>query len=169
MGKTISSVRTAITQWIPGRRIAPIPPPPGPNDHESLVAALEHATRWYEYRISQGLQVLNFYLVSTAVNSAAYVAALQAKLDAVAGAVGLVAALVSVAAALAGWRSRGLARLALQPIAEIQDRLAATLNMDSLRLVQRNPHRTFTTPISLVMFVLACVISVSGALYAWLR
>ncbi|MEV4355058.1 hypothetical protein [Nonomuraea sp. NPDC049625] len=169
MGKTISSVRTAITQWIPGRRVAPIPPPPGPNDHESLVAALEHATRWYEYRISQGLQVLNFYLVSTAVNSAAYVAALQAKLDAVAGAVGLVAALVSVAAALAGWRSRGLARLALQPIAEIQDRLAATLNMDSLRLVQRNPHRTFTTPISLVMFVLACAISVSGALYAWLR
>ncbi|MFI7126999.1 hypothetical protein ACIBQ1_14995 [Nonomuraea sp. NPDC050153] len=133
------------------------------------MAALEHATRWYEYRISQGLQVLNFYLVSTAVMSAAYVAALQAKLDAVAGAVGLVAALVSVAASLAGWRFRGLARLALQPIAEIQDRLAATLDLDSLRLVQRNPHRTFTMPISVIMFVFACVISITGALYAWLR
>ncbi|GAA4083073.1 hypothetical protein [Nonomuraea soli] len=157
-----------VAQWLSGRSRAPAEPAER-NDHESLVAALEHAQRWYEHRLGLGLQILNFYLVSIAVMAAAYVGALQAKLDAVAGAIGVISAMVSLAAAIAGWRQRSLARLALQPLAELQDRLATASGVASLRMLERNPRRMTAMPVSLIMFTIACAISITGTLYAWLR
>ncbi len=137
-----------------------------------LTVALDHATGWYQFRTSNGLQVLNFLLVATAVLSAAYVSAINGGLHVVAGAIALVGLAVSGGAYLVGRRQRDDARLAETPIMEIQNRLAADLNIDSLRMAQRSVedrkiwwHSAKT--IAHIIFQLGAVLSIAAAVYAW--
>jgi len=102
-----------------------------------LTTALDHAWRWHELRISSGLQILNFYLLAIAVLTSAYVSALNARNHVVSVAVALAGAAVTACAYMVGARQDHVARLALAPIQEIENRLADALELDSLRLVER--------------------------------
>jgi hypothetical protein len=110
-------------------------PTPQKDDQETLAMALDHVWRWYELRHGQGIQVINFFMLAVAVLSAGYVSALNAKLYAAAGAVGLLGMIVSVVVFLVSRRLRDVGKIAEEPIAALQDRLATTLNVDSLRMM----------------------------------
>lgn len=144
----------------------------GQQDIALLTVALEHATRWYEFRTSNGLQVLNFFLLASAVMSAAYVSAINGRLHAVAGAIALVGLAVSSGTYLVGRRQRDDARLAEVPIMEIQARLAADLSIDSMRMVEHSvEHRKIwwhsATTTAHVIFPLAAALCIAAAVYAW--
>lgn len=111
----------------------------GENDHARLATALDHCWRWFELRVSHGMQMLNFAVVAFALLSAAYVSALSGKLYGIAGAVAILAATVATTASLTARRQRQIAWIAAEPIREIQRRLAADLGIDSLRILDRSP------------------------------
>jgi len=102
-----------------------------------LETALDHAWRWHELRINNGLQVLNFYLLAIAVLATAYVSALNARNHVVAVAVALAGVAVTTSAYVVGARQDHVARIALAPTQEIENRLADALAIDSMRLVER--------------------------------
>jgi hypothetical protein len=124
----------------PSRR-AVIEAIPGSRKEESkdflLIAALDHAWRWHDLRINCGLQILNFYLLAIAVLIAAYGSALNARNYTVSVAVALVGAAVTASTYMVGARQDHVARMALASIKEIESRLAAGLEIDSIRLVER--------------------------------
>jgi len=124
-------------------RVAPLAAAPpiaaGENDHAKLATALDHSWRWFELRVSHGMQMLNFAVVAFALLAAAYVSALNDKLYGIAGAVALLAAAVAITAYLTARRQRQIGWIAAEPIREIQRRLAADLGIDSLRILDRSP------------------------------
>jgi hypothetical protein len=142
------------------------------HDAALLATALDHATRWYDFRTSAGLQVLNFFLLASAVLSTAYVSAINGRLHVVAVAIAVVGAAVSCGTYLVGRRLRDDARFSELPIMEIEDRLAAGLNMESLRMVKRSiDHRKIwwhnATTIANIMFPLIIAGCIAAATYAW--
>lgn len=109
------------------------------DDHAKMATALDHSWRWFELRVSHGMQMLNFGVVAFALLSAAYVSALSDKLYGVAGAVALLAAAVAITTYLTARRQRQIAWIAGPPIREIQRRLAADLRIESLCILDRSP------------------------------
>ncbi len=99
---------------------AALPTGTGEAGSAELETALDHAWRWFELRVSHGLQMLNFAVLAFALLSAAYVSALSDKLYGVAGAVALLAAAVAVATNLVARRQRQIGWIAAEPIREIQ-------------------------------------------------
>src|ERR1700739_2370486 len=99
-----------------------------------LSMALEHVDRWVEGRNTSGLQVLNFFLITVALLSTAYVSAINGRLHLVASAVAVAGTVVSSTAYLVGRQRRDAARLGENPMAVLQDRLASQLGIDSLRM-----------------------------------
>jgi len=138
-----------------------------------LTIALDHVWRWHEFRNASGLQVLNYYLLASAVMSAAYVSAINGRLHAVAGAIALLGVAVSGAAYLVGRRQRDVARLAEGPLKQIQDLLATDLDIDSLRMAERAAEHRKTwwhnsTVTANIIFPLAAIVSIAAAAYAWI-
>jgi hypothetical protein len=136
-----------------------------------LTTALDHAWRWYDIRISSGLQILNFYLLAMAVLTTAYVSGLNARNHVVSVAVALAAAAVTVSTYTVGARQDHVARLALVPIQEVENRLADELNIGSLRLVEqyRVRHRLSTYAargIAHFIYPLIIAVCVAAAIYA---
>ena len=141
-----------------------------PDDVQLLTAALDHAWQWWEFRINNGLQVLNFFLLASAIMVAAYVSALSSHLYVVASAIGLIGAIVSSATFIVGKRQHDVANLGAAPIAELQSRLASTLNIDSLRMVERHPSSR-SLPIggravAYLLFPITLIASAAAAAYA---
>jgi|ERR1700733_9403601 len=102
-----------------------------------LATALDHAWRWYDLRINSGLQILNFYLLAMTVLTAAYVSSFNSRNHIISVSVALAGAAVSASSYMAGVRQDHVARIALPPIEEAEDRLAAELGIDSLRLAEQ--------------------------------
>jgi hypothetical protein len=142
-------------------------------DVQLLTIALDHATRLYESRMANGHQVLNYFLVATAVLSTAYVSAINGKLHLVGFAVGLLGMTLAIVAYLVGRRQRDVARLAEMPMKEIQEVLADSLDIDSLRMSDRAEGQRTTwwrssTLMANAIFTLAAIVSVTAAIYALL-
>ena len=143
-------------------------------DTELLKVALDHVVGWNEFQVTCGLQVVSFFLLSAAVLAAAYVSALTGHLYAVAGTIALVGAAASGGAYLIGRRQSYIARLAQKPLMEIQDRLAGSLNIDSLRMAVQveASRRTFwrgSNSTANVIFPVAMALSMVATIYAWLK
>jgi hypothetical protein len=144
-----------------------------PDNRETLTAALDHAWRWYEFRYGQVVQLFNFYILATAVLTTGYVTALNSKLYIVAGVVGLVVAGLSLATLLIGEGLRNSALLAAEPIVIMQGRLAASLGIEELRIVERHRGQTIPTwragtmvaPFALGVVMIA---GIAAAFAAWL-
>jgi hypothetical protein len=136
-----------------------------------LTAALDHAWKWWEFRISNGLQVLNFFLLAAAVMAAAYVSALGSHLHLVVAAVAVLGAAVSSAAYVVGKRQSDVAGLAVEPLREIQARLAESLGIETLRMVDRyqgiqRRRLPGGRAAAQLMFPVAAVASTAAAVYA---
>ena len=160
-------------------RVAPLAAAPpiaaGENDHAELATALDHSWRWFELRVSHGMQMLNFAVVAFALLAAAYVSALSDKLYGIAGAVALLAAAVAITAYLTARRQRQIGWIAAEPIREIQRRLAADLGIDSLRILDRSPaarsrwRSAMWLATALHAVVLATCLTAAATAWFWLR
>ncbi len=111
-------------------------------------------------------------MVAVAVMAAGYGSALSAKFYAAAGVVGLLGAALSVLVFLVNRRLRSIAMLADDPVAELEDRLASSLEMDSLRMVSL--YRAHTQPklvraerLYAVATGTAVLSGLAAAFYAW--
>ncbi|MEI5101771.1 hypothetical protein RB200_28765 [Streptomyces sp. PmtG] len=137
-------------------------------DHEILMIALDHAWRWYENRRGRAYQVLNALLVFLAVTATAYAAAVTADMHGPAGVMCVVAAVIIVGAHAESMRLQASAHLAEEAIRKLQEGLAATLDIDALRLVEREHALHSTQPVTeRVLVCLGVVISLGGAVYTW--
>jgi hypothetical protein len=143
------------------------------SDAELLGLALGHVSHWHEYRLSNGLQVLNYFLVASAILATAYVSAINDKLNVIAGMISLLGVAVSGASYFAGKQQRDIALLAMAPYRVIQGRLADALGIDSLRIIERadeylqvTRHRQARS--ANLIFPLAATVSVLATIYAWL-
>ena len=81
---------------------------PAEDDTALLIAALSYALGWYEARIDRGLQVINYFLVASAVLATAYVSALDGKRYAVPAVIALAGAALTGLAFILGRRQRRL-------------------------------------------------------------
>lgn len=139
-------------------------------ESELLTTALDHAWRWFDLRMTGALQIVNYYLVAAALTSAAYVSALNGRHYAIAGAIAIIASSVSLVAYSAGQRQRDIAQFAVTPIREIEDRLAESLSIDSLRMVEHSRHvpkPLFPYLTAHILYPVGVIIGVAAAIYAW--
>lgn len=147
---------------------------PRGTDHETLALALDHAWRWSENRRGRAYQVLNALLVCLAVMATAYAAAMNAHMYGAAGVISLLTGVILIAAHSESMRLRGSALLAEDAIKKIQDHLAMTLDIDALRLIEREqalhepPRLPWMHPVSRVLVCLGVLVSLGGAVYTWI-
>jgi len=147
----------------------------GKNDPAKLATALDHSWRWFELRISHGMQMLNFAVVAFALLSAAYVSALGDRLYGVAGTVALLAAVVATTANLTARRQRQIGWIAAEPIREIQRRLAEDLHIPSLRILENSPpapspwRSAMWLAAALYAVLLAICLTATATAWFWLR
>lgn len=142
------------------------------NELPQLTTALDHVWRWYDLRVNAGMQFLNFYLLAIAVLISGYVSALNSRNHGLAVVVALIAAAVTIFEYMIGVRQDRVARLALSPIQELEDRLAEALDIDSIRLVKqyRAKQELPTHSVRLARFAVPVIIAVcaTAAIYAGL-
>lgn len=98
--------------------------------------AINHAWSWYEMSLGHRLQVANYLLVLLLANATAYVAALQAHLDTIAGSVAVFAIISTLTSAYIVRRCRQRMAAAAVPLAKIQCRLADTLDLPELKMIE---------------------------------
>ncbi|MEU5592778.1 hypothetical protein [Streptomyces sp. NPDC020298] len=146
----------------------------GGTDHEALALALDHAWRWFENRRGRAYQVLNALLVLVAVAATAYAAALNAHMHGVAGTISLLTGVIIAAAYSESTRLQAQSLLAEDAIKELQERLATTLDIDALRMVEREralhqpPRPSWIHPASRPLVLVGILASLGGAVYTWL-
>ncbi|QXJ25801.1 hypothetical protein AGRA3207_007352 [Actinomadura graeca] len=135
--------------------------------NDLLIAALNHAWAAHEARTNRGLQVANYYLVSTAILATAYVSAITANLNMIAGVLGIYEAITTFLAYRIG---RGQAEGAWREgnaVAELRARVADDLRLEKFQVRQNKPRPSWWP--SKAAFSAATALAVSAASYAFLR
>jgi hypothetical protein len=139
---------------------------PAADDTALLIAALNHAWDWYDARTNRGLQVINYFLVAIAVLATAYVSAINGKHYAIAAAIASSGAVLTAVTFLIGYRQRRWAAVGELALAELQNRVADRLMIDSLRMVVSEAGKVPNYfPVRLA-FALALLLSIGFVLYA---
>jgi hypothetical protein len=140
-------------------------------DRSLLTVALDHAWRWYDFRYSQAIQVLNFFTLAATVLAAAYVSAISAGHHGLAASIALLGGLLTASTYVVGTRLARIAHLADEPLTEIQDKLAVDLNIDTMRLVERSKNRpgplSSSGVVSNIAFPIVTVVCLAAAGFAW--
>lgn len=143
------------------------------SDQEALALALDHAWRWSENRRGRAYQVLNALLICIAIMATAYAAALTADMHGVAGMISLLSGASLVGAYAESTRLRASATLADEAIKKIEERLATTLALESLRLVEREQplyaasRLAWPWSVSKSLVSIGALVSLAGAIYTW--
>ena len=147
--------------------------PPGeqrPQDDTALLAAaLNHSWTWYDEHMKRVFQLVNFYLVATALLVTAYANSINKKQYgfAVALAVaGLVITAIASASALNQATAGGKAENALSVM---ENRIAARLDADSIRIVKHQGGIRYTPAAAGIMVGLAAGLFVAALIYAALQ
>lgn len=118
---------------------APIPPEitPHPNDGDLIKLGLEHARAWMILHADQRLRALNFWLLSAAFLTTAYVTTIvEAPVSA--AVVALVGLLTTLAFERMEQRTHELVHRAEEALRPLEERLATMLAVDQLKLVERS-------------------------------
>jgi hypothetical protein len=147
--------------------------PPGsqpPDDDTTLLAAaLDHTWAWHDGRTSRALQVVGFYLVASAITGSAYTSAITAKDYGVATAVAIGGLGITAIASAAGFREVYAASLAEPALAELQDRVALRLGIDSISMASSDASRRHRRTVIIIIIGLAVLFNISALLYALIR
>jgi len=112
-------------------------------------------------------------LIWTAILATAYAAALNADMHGVAGLISLICGASLGGAYRMGQRLRASAALAEDVIRKVQEHLATTLAIDSIRLVERE-RATYSSsrlfwhrPVTTQTVFIGVLVSLTGAIYTW--
>jgi hypothetical protein len=140
------------------------------DDPALLTAALDHCWTWYDARTKRSTDVINYYLIATAILITAYTSAITGKpphywfATAIAGA-GLVLTGLGFAAA---HHQTGQAKLAEPALTELRRRIAKGLNLDSL--IQPGAQRTQAGPaVTATALGLAIALNLGALIFALVR
>jgi hypothetical protein len=137
------------------------------DDTPLLTAALDHTWAWYDARYNRALQVINFYLVAAAITFNAYIRAINGNHYGVAAALAISGLTLSAIAALAVLHAINAGARAEPALAQLQDRVAARLGLDSIRMATtETPIRHRRAALIIILLVLPAVLDISGLIYA---
>jgi hypothetical protein len=109
----------------------------GQPDQELMLGALEHCTKWVEFRTSHQAQTFNGYLVAVGFLAAGYFATLSARLTLIALTITAAGIIASVAFAYAVGRLIKYVDVGEQALQVLEARLASALDVQEVRLVDR--------------------------------
>jgi hypothetical protein len=143
--------------------------PPGeqsPEDDTALLTtALNHYWAWHDGRFNRAFQVINYYLVASAILFTAYFSAINGKHYGVAAALALAGLGITALTTAAVLGNVNAAALAEPGLAELQNRMAGRLRIDPIRTATF-PTRTQRRVGAALVFGLATLLQFSGLLYA---
>ena len=106
------------------------------NELASLQAAMTHSQSWVELHANQRQNLLNFFLIAVAFLFNAYVGALNGHHYMLAAIISLLGAAISLGFTMMDLRNRDLTRAGEIAMRDLEDRLARTNNMPSLRIME---------------------------------
>lgn len=139
---------------------------PGEQESEDgpalLVATLNQAWAQYDAEVNRGFQVINYYIVATAVVATAYVSAINGKHYLIAAALALSEMVLTTVTFLMWLRQRQAAYPSALALRELQGRVDAKLKMESVR-VDRTASTRLIAPVTLG---LALAADLGALLYA---
>ncbi|GJL66405.1 MAG: hypothetical protein NPIRA05_13760 [Nitrospirales bacterium] len=104
-------------------------------DSGKAKVALDHAWAYFSLHATQRLQTVNFFLIATAFLLAAFVTAIKEELHLLAACVALLSVLISYFFLQLEHRIRSLIKAAEDAMKPLQDELAESLEIDTLRIV----------------------------------
>jgi hypothetical protein len=139
--------------------------PPG-DDTALLTAALNHSWTWYDEHMKRVFQLINFFIVATALLVTAYANSINGKHYGFAIAlavVGLVLTAIASASALNQATAGGKAQDALR---DMEGRIADRLDADSIRIVKHQGGIRHTPVTAGITVGLAAALFVSALIYA---
>ena len=113
--------------------------------------------------------MINFYLVAAAITFSAYTSAINGKDYSVAAAIAIAGLAFAAIASLAVLHAINAGARAEPALAELQDRIAARLGLDAIRMTRSETPIQLRRAAIIVTFGLAALINISALLYAATR
>jgi hypothetical protein len=142
---------------------------PSGDDTALLIATLNHLWAVYDARVNRFYQMINYFLVASAILATAYAAAINGKHYGIAVVLSLAEIGFSAFVVLLVLRELRSAASAVPALEEVQDQIAVRLKTDSIRMVRTPPgseqRRSVGITGSIGLLVLA-LIDITALLYA---
>jgi len=161
-----STVRFRLRQH-PGMAVSEPPGEQSPEDDTALLTtALNHYWAWYDGGYSRALQLVNFYLVATAIVLTAYTSAINGKHYGIAAAIAIAGLGLTALAATAVLIEGNAAALAEPGLTELQNRMAGRLRVGPIRMHKFQAARTRRRVAVAVTFGLGSLLHIGALLYA---
>ena len=139
---------------------------PPQDDTALLTAALNHAWAWYEEQTGRAFQVINYYIVATAIVVTAYTSAINGKHYGFAAALAISGLGLTAVLAATGWYQMNTAHLAEPALAEMQERIGGRLSTDSMRIAGRQRGIRQKRAGAIIVFGVAAAFEISALIYA---
>ena len=139
--------------------------PPG-DDSALLTTALNHYWAWYDGRFNRAYQIVNYYLVATAILFSAYISAINGKHYGVAAALSIAVLGLTALIAATVLGELDVASRAAPGLTELQNRMAGSLRIDPIRITTIQADRKQRRISVATTFGLAALLQISGLLYA---
>ena len=139
---------------------------PTEDDTTLLIAALNHAWAFYDAEINRGLQVLNYFLVATAVLAAAYVSAINGRLYLVAAVLALAGMANTTVTLLIGMRQRAAAHPAALEVRELYGRMTRRLKLELAPMTRSERGGRLARQAVPIAFALKFTLDTGALLYA---
>jgi hypothetical protein len=139
---------------------------PPQDDTVLLTAALDHAWAWYDGLSNRAFQIVNYYLVATAIVLAAYTSAINGKNNGLAVALAI-AGLMFTAIATSGSLYEVInGGQALPALDRLQARIADRLNLEEIRMARSHPGNARRAAGAVFIFGLLTLADISALIYA---
>jgi hypothetical protein len=112
---------------------------PSGDDTALLTAALDHSWTWYDEHMKRVFQLVNFFIVATALLATAYANSINKKQYGFAVALAVVGLVLLAVASASAWNQAKVAGQADKPLREMQDEIASRLEARRLEAGRPKP------------------------------
>ena len=136
------------------------------DDKALLIAALDHSWAWYDGRRQRAVELINYYLVATAILLTAYTSAINGKHYGIATALALAGLGLTALTATGALNEARAGALAVPALTELQDRIADRLSIGMFRFM---PQTRANGPAVAIALGLATLLNIGALIYALVR